>query len=105
VTSLEGDVPGQEISQTTAMRRNERFGRLEEALNALSSDHRRVIVLARVEGLPIREVAKRMGRSREAVRQMLWRALQKLKTIFGDTESLHLPDRQLVEDEDGEHVG
>ena len=44
------------------------------------------------------EVAKRMNRSRQAVRQMLWRALLKLKAAFGDTESLHLPQRSLKED-------
>ena len=81
-----------------AFRREERLSRLQEALEALSPEHREVIRLARFEGLPLREVARRMGRSPGAVRQLLWRALQALKASFGDTESLHLPERGL---EDG----
>jgi RNA polymerase sigma-70 factor (ECF subfamily) len=95
VARLDREPPAEEPSGGKVLCRNERFDRLEDALNALSPDHRQVILLARVEGLPLREVAERMGRSREAVRQMLWRALQKFKTAFGDTESLHLPRRAL----------
>ena len=39
------------------------------------------------------EVAARMNRSENAVRLLLARAAMKLRESFGDTESLHLPDR------------
>lgn len=77
------------------LRREERFDRLQEALGALSPDHRRVILLAKIEGRPIKEIARDMDRSPDAITNLLARALSKLKERFGDTESLHLPDRLL----------
>ena len=94
---LDGDVRGSRVSPGSALQREERFERLEAALKELSPDHREVILLARVEGLPLKEVAARMGRSPNAVGQLLWRALQKLRERFGDTESFHLPPRRLGE--------
>jgi hypothetical protein len=51
------------------------------------------------------EIAKRMGRSPNAVAQVLGRALEKLKAEFGDTESLSLPAASLdpSEAEGGAH--
>lgn len=92
---LARDPTGEGTSPSTAMRRDERFTRLEEAMDALSPEHRRVIVLSRIDGLGFHEIALRMGRSPAAAKQILWRALQKLREIFGDTESFHLPDRCL----------
>jgi RNA polymerase sigma-70 factor (ECF subfamily) len=51
---------------------------LGEALAALSEDHREVITLARVVGLPHRVIAEVMERSEPAVRQLLGRALLQL---------------------------
>jgi RNA polymerase sigma-70 factor (ECF subfamily) len=75
--------------------KEERFERLRAALERLSPDHREVIVLARIEKLPGREIAKRMGRSEQAVAQLLSRALRNLREGFGDTASFTLPDRSL----------
>ncbi len=82
-------------SPSKAIRRGERFDRLEKALGDLSPEHRRVIELARLEGLPVQEIAIRMGRSPNATSQLLVRALRKLRENFGDTESLGLPDRSI----------
>lgn len=87
---------GQELTSASKdLRRGERFDQLEEALASLSPDHRRVILLARIEGLQLKEVAEQMSRSVSAVQKLLLRALKELKEAFGDTESLHLPDRHL----------
>lgn len=94
---LKPNVASGEVSPSRLVRREERFDRLVEALNALNEDHRKVIVLARIEGLRIQEIAKRMDRSENAVLLLLSRALKKLKDAFGDTESLHLPWRSLEE--------
>ncbi len=75
------------------LRRNERFERLEESLKRLSGDHRTVILLARIEGLSTRGIARRMNRSESAVKNLLLRALKALREAFGDTESLGLPER------------
>jgi len=77
------------------LRREERFAQLQRALDGLGPEDREVILLARIQGLPLKEIATRMGRSHAAVAQLLSRALRKLKRSFGDTESLHLPDRSL----------
>ncbi len=81
-------------SPSKGIRRSERFDRLQDSLDALSAEHREVILLARIEGLPAEEVARRMDRSQGAVAQLLWRALRKLRERFGDTQSLGLPDRR-----------
>lgn len=98
------ECPARDASGLTILRREERFQRLEAALERLPPDYRRVIQLTRIEKLPPDEVARRMSRSRQAVRNLLLRALTALKGSFGDTESLHLPPRSLKEGEtrDGE---
>ena len=52
--------------------------KLEEALDALSPEHREVITLARVVRLPHKVIAEVMGRSEESVRQLLVRAVLRL---------------------------
>ncbi len=52
--------------------------RLVEGLEALGDDYRQVIELHRLEGLTLKEVARRMGRSHAAVRQLHTRAVVKL---------------------------
>lgn len=87
------------VSASRALEREERFERLEAAMERLKPEHREVILLARIRRLPIREVAERMGRSPDAIAQLLRRALSKLRGEFGDTESLGLPDRSLLGEE------
>ena len=102
---LNHDVPDNTATHGTSMRREERFERLQTALESLPSDYREVIVLARLRRLPIKEVADRLNRTPGATTQLLWRAVQKLRQSFGDTESLHLPPRSLDDDEEeADHV-
>ena len=93
-----------EASATKVLRRHERFDRLEAALERLPPDLQKIIRLFRLDGLTSTEAGERMNRSPAAVRQLLVRALRELKEHFGDTESLHLPDRRLrfKEENDGE---
>jgi RNA polymerase sigma-70 factor (ECF subfamily) len=99
---LRGDRTAGAVSASRAMRRDERFARLEDSLGKLSPEHREAILLVRVDGLGFEEAAERMGRSPDAVKQLLYRALKQLKATFGDTESLHLPGRALRREEDAE---
>jgi RNA polymerase sigma-70 factor (ECF subfamily) len=92
---LTRDVSGAGLSPSKALRREERFDRLEDTLSSLSEEHRKVILLARIEGLPVAEIAARLKRSPGAVKMLLARALLRLKESFGDTESLGLPRRSL----------
>ena len=100
---LEQDPTRDDPTPSKALRETERFQRLQAAFDSLSADHRRVIYLARIEKLRMKEVGSRMDRSVEAVTSLLWRALNELKKTFGETESLRLPDEQLreLEDSDG----
>lgn len=93
--ALEDETAAPGITQSKESQRQERFDRLQRALDTLSPDHRKVILLARVERLPMAEVARKMDRTPEAASQLLWRALKKLKEAFGNTDSYHLPPRQL----------
>ena len=54
---------------------NEEAERLGAALEALDPDHREVIVLRKLEELSFKEVAARMGRSEDACRMLLARAM------------------------------
>jgi RNA polymerase sigma-70 factor (ECF subfamily) len=96
VLPLLNDVANHDVTPSTALRRDERFERLQAALNSLSPDHRRVILLTRIERLTLDEIARRMERSKDAVKQLLRRALEQLRRNFGETESIHLPDRQFI---------
>ena len=95
VIQLSTEIAGTGSSPSKHLRRSERFDRLEHCLARLSPDHRQVILLCRIEGLKTKEVARRMNRSESAVKNLLLRGLRELKSSFGDTESLHLPDKRL----------
>ena len=73
----------------------------QEALDALPPDHREVLVLSRLEGLAAEEIARRMGRTPNAVYHLIVRALALLRERFGATESLLLPDRPLRRERPG----
>ena len=82
-------------SPSRILRREERFDRLQEALSKMPADYREVLRLSRMERMKIKEIAERMGRSEYAVKHLMARAVKQLRETFGDTESLHLPDRPL----------
>lgn len=102
-TELAREIPVIGTSPSKALRREERLLRLQDAVKCLSGDHREVILLARIDGLTVNEIAEQTNRSPAAVKQLLSRALRKLRQTFGETESLHLPDRKL-EVEGGENA-
>jgi len=53
----------------------EEAARLEAALEKLDADHREVIVLRKLEELSFKEIAARMGRTEDACRMLLARAM------------------------------
>ena len=89
------DVPASEVSPSKVLRREERLDRLQKSIEDLPPDYRRVIEMARIQGLKIKEIAEQLGRSPESVKSLLARAVARLRDRFGDTESLHLPDQGL----------
>jgi RNA polymerase sigma-70 factor (ECF subfamily) len=95
VLYLDRDLSARDVSPSKAMRREERFDRFQDALDSLSPDYREVVDLARLQGLGIKEIARRMNRSPKAVAHLVSRALQKLKKAIGETESFSLPPRAI----------
>lgn len=90
-TLLPGGVTPQDIGPgpRTITVGAEAQARLDAALGTLSADDREVILLGRVQGMSLQEIADRMGRTRNAVALLLSRALRKLKAAMdgGDPAS------------------
>jgi RNA polymerase sigma-70 factor (ECF subfamily) len=59
--------------------RNEELARLATALAALPEDQRTAVELHHLQGLPLSQLAERLGRSSEAAASLLYRAMQRLK--------------------------
>jgi RNA polymerase sigma-70 factor (ECF subfamily) len=96
---IDRDPVAGDISPSRQHRREERFDRLKKSLDELPPESRTIVRLSRIEGLKIKEIAERTGRSPSSVRNLLFRAMRQLRETFGDTESMNLPDRRLDEDE------
>jgi RNA polymerase sigma-70 factor (ECF subfamily) len=69
------EIPARFGSALSAAVLNEQAERLGAALEALEPDHRDVIVLRKLEELSFKDVAARMGRSEDACRMLLARAM------------------------------
>jgi RNA polymerase sigma-70 factor (ECF subfamily) len=70
-------------SQTSRIAQDERSARLLAALESLSAEHREAVVLRHFEELPFAAVGERMGRSPDACRVLLARAMAALTIALG----------------------
>lgn len=66
--------------------RAEEIARLEAAMDRLPAPQAEVISLAHLVGLSRAEIGVRMGKSEEAVRTLLHRAMARLSILLGDPE-------------------
>jgi RNA polymerase sigma-70 factor, ECF subfamily len=64
---------------------DEEARRLEDALDGLSPDHRDVILMRKFEELSFGEIARRTGRSEDACRMLLARAMTALTLRLSGT--------------------
>jgi len=76
------------------------IGRLDSALlwecmNALSPEHRQVLLLRIVAGLSAREVGEVMNRTEEAVRSLQLRALAALRRLWKEASPVDGPQRSI----------
>jgi DNA-directed RNA polymerase specialized sigma24 family protein len=60
---------------------------VRRAFDELPADQRRVILLARIDGLAHEEIARRLGRTPLATRSLLSRALARLALILEQPDS------------------
>ena len=80
----EAPLSGQDViearitSVLSRMIRDERAERLEHAMEGLSDAHREIILLRKFQELPFRDIAARLGKSEDACRMLLARALSAL---------------------------
>lgn len=61
--------------------------RLLARLDALPEDYRQVLVHTRIEGLTTAETAERMGKSRETVALLVYRALKRFRVLCQETSA------------------
>jgi RNA polymerase sigma-70 factor (ECF subfamily) len=64
--------------------RHEQLMRLADALSQLPDDQRVAVELRHLGGCSLADVAAQMGRSKGAVAKLLYRAIEKLRTLLGD---------------------
>jgi RNA polymerase sigma-70 factor (ECF subfamily) len=83
-SSRRSGVPGPVATTTPSviLSRKEDLARLEKAIDALKPEYKEVIVLTRIEGLGYPQIADRLGKSSEAVRKLVSRAMTALINAF-----------------------
>ena len=81
---LEGLLAADHTSPSQRAVRAEELLRLAGALAQLPEDQRYVVELHHLRGMPVAEVALRLGRTRPAVVGLLFRALKKLRSLLRD---------------------
>jgi RNA polymerase sigma-70 factor (ECF subfamily) len=62
--------------------KREELDKLSRAIDALRPEYRQVIVLTKIERLSYKEIGDQLGKSSEAVRKLVSRALEELITVF-----------------------
>ncbi len=81
----ERDLPTPDEPPEIGLEDVEQRARLFGLVDRLPADQRRVIVLRFAEQRTVREIARDLGRSEGAVKQLQFRALQRLRARLGDT--------------------
>jgi RNA polymerase sigma-70 factor (ECF subfamily) len=78
---LDSGLIGSRSTPSAAAARREQSARLAELLDRLPPDYREVLILRQFEELPFQEVARRMGRSVDAVQKLWVRGLHRLRRL------------------------
>jgi RNA polymerase sigma-70 factor (ECF subfamily) len=71
----------------SGLEESERQARLFGFVDELSEDQRRVVLLRFAEEKSVREIAQELGRTEGAVRQLQFRALERLRVRMGDCDA------------------
>jgi RNA polymerase sigma-70 factor (ECF subfamily) len=79
---LARDFASQESSPSERVRQREEVAQLADMLERLPPDYREVILLRQIEGIPLSEVAQRMGRSEDSVQKLWFRGLKALRDLM-----------------------
>jgi RNA polymerase sigma-70 factor (ECF subfamily) len=76
-----GPEPADTRTPSRLFAQQEALQRLLDQLTALPEDYRQAILLAKIEGLTTAEIAERLGKSREAVALLVFRAVKRLRAL------------------------
>ncbi|MBC8468442.1 MAG: sigma-70 family RNA polymerase sigma factor [Planctomycetes bacterium] len=74
--------PIEATTPSMVMSKKEDLIKLENAIDQLKPEHRRVIVLAKIDGLSYKEIGKKLGKSADAAGMLLSRAMLALTNVF-----------------------
>jgi RNA polymerase sigma-70 factor (ECF subfamily) len=75
--------PIQATTPSVIMSKKEDLDKLEKAIDELKPEYKKVIVLAKIDGLSYKEIGERLGKSVDAVGMLLSRAIVALTIAFG----------------------
>ena len=78
--------PVDNTTPSLIMSKREDLNKLEKAMEKLKPEYREVITLTKIDGLTHKEAAKKIGKSPDAVRALLSRAITALSQSFEKTE-------------------
>ncbi len=74
--------PIEATTPSVIMSRKEDLDKLEKAIDELKDEYREVIVLTKIDGLSYKEIAGRLGKSSDAERKLVSRAMAELTVAF-----------------------
>jgi RNA polymerase sigma-70 factor (ECF subfamily) len=77
----QGPEPADTRTPSRLFAQQEAVERLLDRLAALPEEYRQAIVMAKIEGLSTAEMAERLGKSREAVALLVYRAVKRFRTL------------------------
>lgn len=77
--------PMKSTTPSMIISKQEDLDKLEKAIDKLKPEYKKVIILTKIEGLSYKEVAEQLGKSPDAVRMLLSRAIQALSNAFEET--------------------
>ena len=77
--------PVDATTPSVIMSKREELARLEKAIDELKPEYREVIVMTKIDGLSYNEMGQRLGKSDEAVRKLVSRAMAELTVAFKRT--------------------
>ena len=76
-----GPEPADTQTPSRLFAQQEAVERLLDRLNALPEDYRKAILMAKIERLSTAEMAERLGKSREAVALLVYRAVKRFREL------------------------
>ena len=76
-----GPEPADTKTPSRLFAQQEAVARLLDRLDSLPEDYRQAIVMAKIEGLSTTEMAEQLGKSREAVALLVYRAVKRFRAI------------------------